>query len=164
MKAWIMSIFAASLLSSLAMALCPEGRVKGVTRMVCGLVCVLAVASPLLRLDVGSIAAGIAAYGQMAQKIVENGEEERKMLERTYIEEQCGAYILAKAEELGAELESVTVLARWDEDALVWVPWEIAMAGRYSRALAAAVEAELGVPPERQSWRGGEEGDGGAVS
>ena len=161
MKAWITSVFAASLLSSLALALCPQGRVKGVVRMVCGLVCALAVASPLVRLNMGSLAAGMAAYGQQARSAAETGEEEQKMLERTYIEEQCAAYILAKASDLGAKLEGASVLARWDEDVLVWYPWEAVMTGPRSSALSRAVEAELGIPAERQEWRGGEEPDGG---
>ena len=81
------------------------------------------------------------------------------MLERTYIEEQCAAYILAKAGQVGAEVESVSVRAQWDDGALVWYPREAVMTGRYSEALARAVEAELGIPPERQSWRE-EAGDG----
>lgn len=161
MKAWATSVFAASLLSSLALALCPEGRVKNVTRMVCGLVCALAVASPLVELDLESLAAGMAAYERQAQIAAGRGEDEQKMLERTYIEEQCAAYILAKASEIGTEVESVYVLARWDEDVLVWYPWEAEITGAYSGRLSGAIEADLGIPASRQEWRGGEEVDGG---
>lgn len=161
MKEWITAVFAASLLSSLALVLCPEGRVKRVTRMVCGLICALAVASPVTRLDPDDLAAGLAAYGQRARAITADGEEEEKLLERTYIEEQCAAYILAKAARLGAAADGVTVQARWDDKALVWVPWSAELPGRRSEALARAIEAELGIPPERQTWRGGDTADGG---
>lgn len=153
MRDWITGVFAASLLASLALALTPEGRVRTVTGMTCGLVCALALASPLLRLDVGSLAVGIAEYRQQAQKIGETAEEEGKMLERTYIEEQCAAYICAKAEELGAVVDAVSVLARWDDEALAWYPWQAQIDGPYSRALSRSIEGELGIPAERQSWR-----------
>ena len=162
MRAWITSVFAASMLSSLALVLCPEGRRQEVTRMVCGLVCSLAVASPLAQMDIDSLAAGMAAYGQQAQKITEKEEEEQKLLERTYIEEQCAAYILAKAAQIGAAVESVSVRAQWDDSALVWYPREAVMTGRYDEALTRAVEAELGIPSERQTWR--EEAAGNGVA
>ena len=153
MRAWITGVFAASLLASLAMALTPEGRVRTVTRMVCGLVCALAIASPLLELDVGSLAVGIAEYRRQAQTIGETAEEEGKMLERTYIEEQCAAYICAKAEEIGAAADGASVLARWDDGALAWYPWQAEIDGPYSRALSRCIEGELGIPAERQTWR-----------
>ncbi len=154
MSGWIRGVAAASLLSAIAMALCPPGRVKSVTRLVCGIVCALAVASPLLRLDMGDISAGIAAYEQQAGRIALDAEEEQKMLERTYIEEKCGAYILGKAAETGADVRSVSVLARWDDHALVWYPWEAAVDGAYSDTLSRVIEAELGIPAERQTWSG----------
>jgi hypothetical protein len=74
------------------------------------------------------------------------------MQERTYIEEQCGAYILAKAAKLEAQVSSAAVQARWDDEALVWVPWQVTVAGAYNEALAQAIETELGIPAQRQEW------------
>lgn len=147
-----MGVFAASLLSAAAMALCPPGRVRSVTRMTCGLVCALALASPLVRLDMDRLAAGLAVYGQQAEKITENAEDEQKMLERTYIEEKAAAYISGKAAELGLYGADFAVLARWDDSAGVWYPWELAAAGAYDARLAGIVEAELGIPASRQRW------------
>lgn len=154
MKQWIMGIFSASLLGSMAMALCPEGRVKPVLRMLCGIICALTVVSPLLEADLNILSAQMAAYGQRARIIAREAEEESKMMERTYIEEQCAAYILAKGRELQAEVERVSVRAVWDDAGLVWYPWEVEISGLYSAALSSAVEAELGVPPQRQTWSG----------
>ncbi len=154
MKEWITGVAAASLLSSLALALCPDGRVKSVTRLVCGLVCALAIVSPLLRLDIESLAAGMAAYEQQAEEITRQTEEDEKMLERTYIEEKYAAYILAKATEVGASVTGASVLARWDEDELVWYPWQATLCGAYSAELSRSIEAELGIPAGRQDWSG----------
>ncbi len=150
MRQWIAAIAAASVLSAMAMALTPKGRVRQVTGLACALVCALAVASPVTELDLGELAAGIAGYEQRARAVVSDAEEEAKMLDRTYIEERCQAYILGKA---GPDTAAVTVTARWDEEQLVWYPWSAQVDGAYDAALAAVMEGELGIPPSRQSWR-----------
>lgn len=152
MRQWIVGIVAASLLSSIAMTLCPAGRVKSVTRLVCALVCALAIASPLLQLDIDTIAAGIASYQKRAEEITAQAEDEEKMLERTYIEEKYAAYILAKATEAGASVTDAAVLARWDDKELVWYPWEATLYGTYSPELSRSIEADLGIPAQRQDW------------
>ncbi len=152
MKAWLMGIVGAALLASLAEMLCPAGRVKPVLRLLCALVCALAVAEPLMELDMKSLSIGLASYRQQAQQITESEEEEAKMVQRTYIQEECAAYILTQAEARGLTLSSVAVTAQWDEGEALWYPWEVQIDGAYSPALAAAIEEDLGVPEERQRW------------
>lgn len=152
MKQWLVSVAAASILSAAALTLCPEGRVRAVTRLVCGIVCALALASPVLQLDITTLSAAMSAYGQAAQTITFDAEEERKMLERTYIEDKCAAYISDKAAALGIPDAAASVLARWDEEQLVWYPYETAVACAENEALSRIIEAELGVPASRQSW------------
>ena len=123
MREWIAHITAASLLGALALTLTPPGRVRQVTRLVCGLVCALAVAGPVARLDTDSLARDMALYRQRAGQIVSQAEEEGKMLDRTYIEQRCQAYILGKAAQAGVSVGAVTVTARWDDEALLWYPW-----------------------------------------
>ena len=153
MREWILGIFSASLLSAMAMALCPKGRVRTVLRMVCGIVCAMAVASPLLRLDTDRIAAEMARWRCQAESITLEGEEEKRRMERTYIEGECAAYIGAKAAENGVEISDASVLARWDEDGRVWYPWSVAVRGAYDHALSNIIERDLGVPGERQEWK-----------
>ena len=153
MKQWVLSITAASLLAAVAMALTPPGRVKQVLRLACGLMCALAVAGPVVRLDFGTLASSIAQYEQQAEVITEQAEEEAKMLDRTYIEDKCEAYILGKAAEAGLDVKSVSLSARWDEEDLLWYPWSVAVDAPYSGRLAGVIEAELGIPAGRQEWR-----------
>lgn len=153
MRQWIMSITAASLLSAVAMTLTPPGRVRQVTRLACALVCALAVAGPLARLDFDGLAASIARYEQQAQIITGQAEEEAKMMDRTYIEEQCQAYILAKAAEAELAVKGVSLSARWDEEDLVWYPWTVTVQAPYDQRLSELIESELGIPAQRQRWR-----------
>lgn len=152
MKEWLQGIVAASVISSLAMMLTPPGRVRWVTRMACGILCSLAIVSPVLKLDMEVLSVSIAAYEQAAQKVMEEAEEESKMLERTYIEQECAAYILSKAEENGVPLGRAGVSARWDDEAGVWYPWSAELEGDYSPRLAVLMESALGIPAERQTW------------
>ena len=152
MKQWISGIAAASVLAAMAMALTPKGSVRQVTRLVCGLMCALAVAAPVTKLDLGRISAGIAKYEQRAREITSQAEEEGKMLDRTYIEERCQAYILSKAAQLGAPVTEARVTARWEEDDMVWYPWTVTLDCPRHAALAGLIEGELGIPAERQEW------------
>ncbi len=154
MRQWIAHITAASLLSAIAMAVTPKGRVRQVTRLACGLMCALAVAAPLAEVDVGALASGLALYRQRAEQIVTQAGEEEKTMERTYIEQQCQAYILGKADERGLALGAVELTARWDDQARVWYPWSVTIAAPMDSALSAVIEAELGIPAERQRWTG----------
>lgn len=152
MRQWLLGIVASSLIASVAMLVTPAGRVRQVTRMTCGAVCALAMISPLLQIDPDTLFVSMAAYEQAAQSVMVKAEEESKLLERTYIEEECAAYILAKATEKQIPTDSVAVSARWDDDLAVWYPWSVNMEAPYSQALSALMETELGIPPERQTW------------
>lgn len=153
MRQWIAHITAASLLAAMAMALTPKGRVRQVTRLVCGLVCALAVAGPLIRLDTQALTEYLSEYEQWAGQLASQVREEEKMQERTYIEERCRAYIWGKADERGLAPADVSVTVRWDEDGQLWLPWEAAVDAPFDGGLAAAIEADLGVPVSRQRWR-----------
>ena len=51
-RGWLLAVIAASLLCALADALMPQGAVKRVGKLVCGLVIMAAIVSPLVDLDV----------------------------------------------------------------------------------------------------------------
>lgn len=155
MREWLIGIVAASVISSMAMLLTPDGRVRTVTKLSCGVMCALAIAGPIMELDMEKLSVSIAAYEQAAQKITQQAEEEANLLERTYIEDECAAYILSKATETHGELTGAEVSARWDEEALVWYPWAATLYGDYDAILSSGIEEDLGIPPERQTWSGG---------
>ena len=98
----------------------------------------------------------LARYGEAARAVAEGAGEEADRLNRTIIERECAAYILDKADALGISAADAAVTARWSEEGF-WYPWESRVScpegGR--AALSEAIEAELGIPPERQSWEEG---------
>ena len=94
-------------------------------------------------------------YGQgqeLAQEGVTSAREEFKAV----ICEQLEAYILVEAENLGAQIEVVSIAL--DED--THVPVEIRLTGDpgpyQKQMLTAYLSGELGIGKERQIWNGGE--------
>lgn len=153
MRRWLLSVAGAAMLSSLALALCPKGRVRQVTRFVCALVCMLALISPLLRLDPQALLPPADDYRAEAESFAAAEQEAAKNEQRLYIQQECAAYILDEAEELGLAVTEASVLARWDADGGVWQPAYSTVAAPYDAALSAAIESQLGIPKEAQRWQ-----------
>lgn len=153
MSMWVRGIIGVSLLSAAALAVTPKGRVFGVLRFVCAVATVLVMLQPLLRLDLDSYAENLAFYREEYASLGIAAREDADRLTRTIIEGECAAYILDKANALGIPAAHAAVRARWSGES--WVPHEAEVAlppGTDNAALARAIEAELGIPPERQKW------------
>ena len=150
---WVRALCGAAVICAAAMALCPDGRVKRVLRLVCGLVMACALLSPVLELDFDAYSSALSGYGEAARAAAEGAQEEARLSSRGVIEEECAAYILDKAEALGLTGCSASVCAEWDS-AGYWVPrsCRVCCPGGRSEALAAAIEADLGIPRSRQEW------------
>ncbi len=154
MKGWLLSVAGAAMLSSLALALCPHGRVRQATRFVCALVCMLSLLKPLLRLDEErTLLPALDDYRAEAEALTAAGEEAAKNEQRLLIERECAAYILDEAEALGLTVGGASVLARWNADEGVWQPAYATVEAAYNAALSAAIETRLGIPKEAQRWR-----------
>lgn len=153
LRDWIKALCGSAVVCAAAMALCPEGKVRRVLRLVCGVVMAAALLSPVVELDFGAYSEAIARYGEEARRTAEGAQEEAREQSRTVIEEECAAYILDKAEALGLGSCTAAVRAEWSAEGF-WVPRECTVStdGGYSAALSSAIEADLGIPAGRQSW------------
>lgn len=152
---WVLSLTGAALLSAFALAVTPKGRARSAVQLVCGAGMAIALVSPALHFDFEAYSMGLASYREAAAQAASRLEETNDRLSRTIIEEECAAYILDKAQVLGLEVELASVTAKWG-DADCWYPYEATLRagadelGR--RYLAEIIQAELGIPPERQHW------------
>lgn len=153
MRQWLLSIVGASVLGSLALALCPKGRVRAVTRFVCALVCMLALVSPLLELDGAALFPAWEDYRTEAETIAAREQESAENEQRVYIQNECAAYILTEAQALGVSASEVSVLARWDAQSGLWQPAYSTVDAPYDAALSEAIETELGIAKEAQRWQ-----------
>lgn len=150
---WIRALVGAAVFCALALALCPEGRVKRVLRFACGLVMAAALLSPVLSVDMESLPQALARYSEAAERCAGSAEETADRLNRTIIEGECETYILDKAAALGLEVCEAAVTARWNDEGF-WYPWECRLStgeGDMS-GLSRLIEAELGIPEARQRW------------
>ena len=151
LRTWILGLAGAALLCAVCTGLTPQGSVKTVQRAVCGVVMSLALVSPLLGLDFDAYSLHLASYRKQAGEIAARAEEISDSLSRTYIQEQCRAYILDKARLSGAYVTSASVELRWSGEG-VWYPAAAEIEGTYDRSLAEKIEEELGIGQENQHW------------
>ena len=157
-RLWLLSVLAASLLCALADALMPKGAVKGVGRLVCGLVLTAVVLSPAVELGLteGSdwLEEYVSGLSGREEELKNQVDEEMKKI----IEQEYEAYILDKAAQLGAEC-TVRVECRGEGDG-VYLPHRVRIGGTLSGQVREELEEtlgrELGLSPEEIDF--GEEG------
>lgn len=154
---WVRSIAAAALISSVALAITPKGKVQRVLKAICGVLVIIAVISPIANGSVSEISLDLAQYRASADKIVGNAETANMNLSRTIIEQDLEEYILDKAKEMGAPDLQVDISSVWSDDGY-WYPYQVTLTGEVNAPnrskLSAVIESELGIPIERQNWNG----------
>lgn len=150
LKNWLLGLTAAALAVSLAQALSPEGTVKKVGRLVGALVLLLAALRPLTGWE-GTLPGAPAIPEAAVEGSGQSGEQVMKIL----IAQKAGAYIVDKGQSLGLACTAEVEVA---PDASGWpIPWKATVSGQWSQTqkkeLSQAVEEELGIPAQRQSFR-----------
>ena len=154
MGAIIKSLCAMSLLCGAAVSLAPEGSAKRMMHLVCSVILIALLLSPLKDLDPAIYSRELARVREREAEFLESGAQAGERLQRSVIEEQCEAYIAEKAAALGMEDPGAAVTARWDTEGF-WLPHEAVLSCSYEESLARYLEAELGIPEARQQWSGG---------
>ncbi len=148
-------ICAASVLFGLALTLLPEGRERRMASMCVTAALVLMLLGLFRSFRWDSYAVSLAEMRSASDAIAADAEAERRELNRLVIEQECGEYIMDKAADLSLELRSVRVGAAWSREG-VWVPEraEIVLVrdGESRERLASLIEAQLGIPRDRQEW------------
>jgi hypothetical protein len=155
LREWIMGLAGAAVVTGLALSLTPKGRVRSVMRLVCGAVMIIALIKPVIEFDFDAYSIGLARYRADMEHITASARETSDRLQRTIIEEECSAYILDKAHILGLDCTKAEVTVKWGDEGY-WYPYEahLQINGPQEQLnrLAGLIEAELGIPRERQHW------------
>lgn len=156
---WVRAIAGAALICAAATALTPKGKVKNVLKPICGIVLIIAMINPIVKQDLPAMSLDISDYRKRADEIIGSSEEKQDNLSRTIIENELEAYILDKAQSLDMSLDSVEVLAKWGDEGC-WYPYEVKLNANIpqmeQKLISNSIEAELGIPKERQYWSGDE--------
>lgn len=146
LREWLLAVLAASLLVAAAQMIMPEGPVKGVGRLICGLLLFLAVSRPVLGLQYETLSAMLReAYDQLAQEQTQL-EEAGDQLTQSIIVRETDAYIEDKSQELGLDCRAAVC---WDWSGTVPVPSGVTVFGSLTQAqqerLTQALVEDLGL-------------------
>ena len=150
-REWLMGVTGAAVLTALVQAVTPEGGVKQVGKLVCGLVLISAVLVPLGRVEVTDFSL-IPEYDEQRAQLREGTEEQMKII----IEQELGAYSMDKAQQLGLHPE-VQVLCAPDE-AGAFLPQQVTLwmpPGENGEVLVTALCADFGMTKEQFDIREG---------
>ena len=150
MRAWLLGIVLTSLAGGLARQLAPQGREQAMVRLAAGLLLAAAILRPLAgqRWDAEALLPDMPDLraGEQAAAYQKNQQDALSAI----IAEKTQAYIWDKADRLGLRCTvEVTVSAG---ESGIPLPDTVTVRGSYSAALAAYIEEEVGVPPEKQIW------------
>ena len=149
LRSWLLGVVACAVLVSLAGQLTDGGTMKKIVRFAGGMLLMLAMLRPLLRLDLAVLDVDLASYREaVAQLELELAQRQEDALSAR-IAAVTGAYIEDKAVELGL---SVRAAVRTEEVDGVPLPVSVTLCGEENAALADCIERELGIAKEDQLW------------
>jgi len=138
-----------------AILISPDGSTKKAVWLACAIAMAIAVVYPVTDINFEQYSKVIAEYRTAADKITNNAKEDSENLNRLYIQEQCAAYILDKADKMGIALTKVNVLAQWADEGY-WYPVSADIACRCTQneinTLSGIIESELGISKDSQNW------------
>jgi hypothetical protein len=155
LRSWVIGLAGAAMVTAVAMTVTPEGKVKKIVALICGLMTVIALIKPFIGFDLARFSSYMTQYQNDAEAFSSEIADENENLTRHIIEERCEAYILDKGKSLGlTELEVIVELSRSEEG--YWFPSGanlVTNADTQTRdKLGSSIEAELGIPQEELIW------------
>ena len=157
LRGWLLGVLAASMLASAALAVMPEGPVRSVGRLVCGLLLFLTVVRPLSGYDGSAVQPWLEDAAAGLEETQQALAGTRGQLTQSIIDSELDAYIQDKTAGLGLDCR-VEVL--WDGSGSVPVPAGAvvtgALTGREREQLTGVLSEDLGLLPEQIVYRGEE--------
>ncbi len=150
----VRTICAFSIFGAVLQSICPEGSIKQILSVVFSVAMAAIIIEAAKGLDYSAYALEIAKYRDREAELSSYTEPLQKRLNRIIIEEEYRSYIEDKAAQLGCEIGDTQIEVRWSTEG-VWVPYSsnICLESDNGKdALTALLAADLGIPPERQTW------------
>ena len=153
-RSWLMAVIAVSLLCAVADALMPRGAVRRAGKLVCGLVLLGAVLSPVAGLDVESGQRWLDGYLASIQNRESELEETVESQMKGIIEQQYAAYIVDKAARLGLTCDPRVECGLSEEG--LYLPVRVRVTGALTEEerarIAGMIAEDLGVPESEQLY------------
>jgi len=156
-RSWLTQVICAALIAAAADGLMPQGPIKKVGTLTCAMMLLCVVLRPVVDWSVSLPKAAAGVIWEQNQTWQERLKQDSGSMLKTLIEQQTSAYISDKAASLGAACQVEVTCAQRDG---VWFPQSVCITGQLDqeqrRKLTAAIQSELGIPPECQVCTGGE--------
>ena len=153
-KSYLLHVASAGFLLSLILAVIPKGRVQQIAKFVGGLVLILTVITPVMKLDTDDLARSISRFHMTAQQDRTGIEISNRNILAQLIKDQCQTYISDKAEALGFEVSAeITLSEEGDYPYPVSVVLRTDASQKERDHLENIIVQDLGIPPERQEWK-----------
>ena len=149
LRLWLLGVVACAVLVSLAGQLTDGGTMKKIVRFAGGMLLMLAMLRPLLRLDLAVLDVDLASYREAVSQLELELAQRQEDALSARIAAETGAYIEDQADELGL---SVRAAVRTEEVDGVPLPVSVTLCGEENAALADCIERELGIAKEDQLW------------
>ena len=153
MEQWLLGVACASMVMVVSGALVKGGGGQRVCKLVGSLLLLLVTLGPMVGMAEEDWQELLQWDTQAMEEAEEALMEQNQLLYESIIEEETGAYILDKAESLGVTCQ-VEVVVAWDDE--IPQPWSACLTGTWTQAqrdaLAEMMQADLGIPYERQSF------------
>ena len=153
LRAWLSGVCCAALLVTLVQRLLPKGKLKNLASLTGGLILLLAVVQPLLRVRWEELTWRYETYQRDMDRQTEAYQAAYADSLSGDIADRTAAYISEQAAHLGLTCRAEVRCEVRDGTPQ---PASAAMDIPYDARLAAAIADDLGIPAEKQSWQGGE--------
>ena len=151
LRTWLFGLTAVSALLALAESLVTQEGIRRVLRLAGGVLMILVLLQPVVRMDLGELHFSPDALRQEAEALEEEYARQQEAALETGIEEELASYIWDKAQALGLSCQ-VRVTVETGADGIP-VPRSVTVTGAYSEDLSEIIETDLGIPREQQNWQ-----------
>lgn len=153
-RGWLLTVIGASLICALADALMPPGAVRRVGRLVCGLVLLGAILSPLTQLNLPGGQRWLEDYLASLEAREEDLTETVNSQMKVIIEREYAAYIVDKAARLGLTCDPRVECGLSEEG--LYLPVRVRVTGALTEEerarIAGMIAEDLGVPESEQLY------------
>ena len=153
-KQYVISVTAAAIVCGVLNTMLKKGGMHALVKLLCGFILAFTFLNPIGKLELMSLPDNSKPEYPSGSDMAQEGELYARNSIAEIIKEQTRAYILDKANELGATLDVEVTLDA--DDSLT--PCAVRLSGNISpygkRVLSKMIEDDLGISTEEQIWTG----------
>ena len=152
-RGYFLAIVAACMLAVLACALLKNSKMQRITKFIAGILILLTVATPLLRIDTAALAEKISELGRGSRFDTQEISKDYQTMLRALVKKNTQTYIEDKAQELGGIIQAEVTLGSGEYPAPEHVVLTGTMTPEQAKRLESYIADSLGIPPEQQEWK-----------